>query len=253
MENWWESFFDADYLHVWSSFLTDGRTRLEAEGLWQLLDLREGSRVLDAPCGYGRLSRILAERGASVLGVDQSQDLLEQAEKDRGSVGANRLRYLRHDLRKPLAESGFDVAFNVFSSLGYGTEEDDHAILTTMRLAVRPGGLVFVDTMHRDVVAAKISRGDRPASRLADGTLVVEEPTFDSIAGRVETTWYWCGPRGSRTKSASFRVYSATELIHLMGRAGLRFRSAHQGCSPEPFKGEGPDMGGRLGILAVAG
>jgi SAM-dependent methyltransferase len=231
---------------------SDDRNNQEADAIWQLLELREGNRVLDGPCGYGRLSRPLAERGANVLGVDQSKDLLQEAEKNRGGLSPTRLRYLQHDLRKPLTETGFDAAFNVFSSLGYGTEDDDLAVLTTLRSALRPGGLAFVDTMHRDVVVAHMSRGDRPASRLPDGTLVVEEPTFDTLTGRVETTWFWSGPRGSGTKSASFRVYSPTELVGLMDCAGLRFRSAHRGCSADAFKGEGADMGGRLGILAVA-
>jgi hypothetical protein len=151
-----------------------------------------------------------------------------------------------------LAETGFDAAFNVFSSLGYSNEEDDLAILTTLRAALRPGGLAFVDTMHRDVVVAHMSRGDRPASRLPDGTLVVEEPSFNALTGRVDTTWFWSGPRSSGSKSASFRVYSPTGLINLMERAGLRFRSAHRGCSADAFKGEGAEMGGRLGVLAVA-
>lgn len=250
MGNWWQTFFDADYVHVWGGFLSDERNRQEAESLWQILELREGSRVLDAPCGYGRLSRPLAERGAIVVAVDQSADLLEEAERSRGILSPGRLRYVRHDLRTPLAETGFDAAFNVFSSLGYGNEEDDLAMLTTLRLALRPGGLLFVDTMHRDVVVAHMSRGDRPASRLPDGTLVVEEPLFDALTGRVETRWFWSGPRGSGSKSASFRVYSPTELVALIERAGLRFRSAHRGCSMDAFKGEGADMGGRLGILA---
>ena len=66
---WWEDFFDADYLHLWGGFVPKERTDLEVEGVWQLLDLNEGSRILDAPCGYGRISRSLAERGVYVLGV----------------------------------------------------------------------------------------------------------------------------------------------------------------------------------------
>ncbi len=250
MTDWWQTFFDADYARVWSQFEVAGATAAQVEGLWSLLGLREGSRVLDAPCGYGRISRPLAERGASVLGVDQSQALLEQAERERGGLPASRLRYLRHDLRTPLAEEGFDCALNIFTSLGYGTEEDDVAILATLRAAVRPGGLVFVETNHRDLVAALFARGEPPTQRLPDGTLVVEEPRFDPVRGRVETSWHWSGPSGEGRKSASLRVYSATELVRLLERAGLRFRSAHRGCSPEPFRVEGPDLGGRLGLLA---
>jgi cyclopropane fatty-acyl-phospholipid synthase-like methyltransferase len=66
--SWWESFFDADYLRIWGSFHPPEQSQREADGLGALLGLGEGSRVLDAPCGYGRLSRLLALRGAAVLG-----------------------------------------------------------------------------------------------------------------------------------------------------------------------------------------
>jgi SAM-dependent methyltransferase len=192
----------------------------------------------------------LAARGAIVLGVDQSEALLEHAQRERGDLPPSRLQYLRHDLRTPLAEGGFDCALNVFTSLGYGTEEDDLAILRTLGTAVRPGGLVFVETNHRDLTATFLAKGIPPSQRLPDGTLVVEEPRFDAIRGRMETRWHWSGPGGQGTKPASLRVYSATELVRLIEGAGLRFRSAHRGCSPEPFRAEGPDLGGRLGLLA---
>lgn len=249
MGEWWETFFDADYVRLWGeSGITD--TAKEVDGLWSLLGLGDGSRILDAPCGYGRIARALAERGASVLGVDQSAALIEHAERNRGDIPAARLRYRRHDLRRPLDEDGFDFALNIFTSLGYGAEEDDLAILRSLRAAVRPGGKVFVETAHRDLAIGFLARQSRPSRRLADGTEIVEEPRFDAISGRMQTRWTWSGPAGKGEKSASLRVYAATELVALVERAGLRFRSAHRGCSPEPFRTEGPDLGGRLGLLA---
>jgi SAM-dependent methyltransferase len=250
MSEWWQDFFDADYIRLWGEGRATASTTAEVEGLWSLLELHEGSRVLDAPCGYGRISRLLAERGAIVLGVDQSQTLLEDAESKRGDIPLSRLRYLHHDLRKPLAEEGFDCALNIFTSLGYGTEEDDLAILQTLCAAVRPGGLVFVETNHRDLLVTFLARSGSRGRRLPDDTLFIEEPRFDPISGRMETCWYWNGPAGQGKKSASLRIYSATELVRLLERAGLSFRSAHRGCSPEPFSAEGPDLGGRIGLLA---
>ena len=251
MAGWWESFFDADYVRLWDGAEREGRTEREVGGLWTVLGLGESSKVLDAPCGYGRISRGLAARGARVVGVDQSADLLAEAERRRGEIPADWLRYYRHDLRKPLPESGFDAALNIFSSLGYGTEADDLAILSTLRAAVRPQGFVFVETNHRDNVAIRLSHNSRPATRQADGTLVMEEPRLDPITGRVETTWYWSGPGGMGEKRASFRVYTSTELVRMMEAAGLRLLSLHDGCSQEPFLGIGAAIGGRLGVLAV--
>jgi hypothetical protein len=99
-------------------------------------------------------------------------------------------------------------------------------------------------------VAAFLARGAASSQRLPDGTLLVEDPHLDPISGRLETCWYWCGPGGQGCKKASLRVYSATELVRLLQRAGFRLRSAHRGCSSEPFRAEGPDLGGKLGLLA---
>ena len=163
-----------------------------------------------------------------------------------------RLRYVRHDLRAPLGESGFDAALSLFSSLGYGEEADDAAILGTLAAAVRPGGKVAVDTMHRDVLAARLAREAVPAHRLPDGTLLVEEARFDPVAGRVETTWFWAGPRGSGQKSASVRVYTITELVRLLEGAGLRLEAALHPDTGAPFSPAGPTLGGRVLLVAVS-
>src|SRR5436305_3744941 len=113
MSEWWTTFFDQDYLRLWGEMFTDDTNSKQAADLWSMLDLQPGCRLLDAPCGWGRLSRPLAVLGATVLGVDQSETLLEAAERQRNDLPVERLRYLKHDLRSPLPETGFDVACNI--------------------------------------------------------------------------------------------------------------------------------------------
>ncbi|HZJ53419.1 MAG TPA: class I SAM-dependent methyltransferase [Myxococcaceae bacterium] len=246
---WWEKFFDEDYVRVWATASRSGEQ--EADALWRILGLSEGSRVLDAACGYGRVSLPLARKGARVLGVDQSASLLAEAERRRSDVGSE-LRYLRHDLRAPLGESGFDAALSLFSSLGYGDETDDAAILGTLRAAVKPGGKVAVDSMHRDVLVARLARESIPGHRLPDGTLLVEEARFDPVAGRVETTWSWAGPLGSGQKSATIRLYTITELVRLLERAGLQLEAALHPETGAPFSPAGPMLGGRVLLVATS-
>jgi SAM-dependent methyltransferase len=245
---WWEQFFDEDYLRLWASATRAGDE--EAAGLWRILGLAPGCRLLDAACGYGRVSLPLARMGAQVLGVDQAAPLLAEAERRRGDLAPEQLRYLRHDLRTPLGEMGFDAALSLFSSLGYGSEADDVAILRTLATAVRPGGKVAVDTNHRDVLAARLARDAVPAHRLPDGTLLYEEARFDPVAGRVETTWFWAGPQGSGQKVMSLRVYTITELVRLMEQAGLRLEAALH-PSGAPFSPAGPMLGGRVLLVGV--
>src|SRR5258708_31930166 len=112
--------------------------RKQAADLWSMLDLNPGRRLLDAPCGWGRLSRPLAFLGGDVLGVDQSDTLLALAEDQLGALPPERLRYLRHGLRTPLTETGFDVACNIFASIGHGPVEEDVRIFRQLLRALRP-------------------------------------------------------------------------------------------------------------------
>lgn len=251
--DWWQTFFDETFLPVWLELLPKHQAEDEAEGLWSILKLSEGSRVLDAPCGFGRVSKPMAQRGAVVTGADQSAAALALAEKNRGDISIERLRYIHQDLREPLAEEGFDAAYNIFSSIGYGSEDDDLAVFRTMRDALKPGGVMVVETMHRDLAATYFARGVHLARRMQDGTLVVEEPVFDPIEGRVNTTWHWSGPAGQGSRSATLRLYCATELVRLLERAGLRYVAAYRGCSTEPFVAKGPECGGRLALLMQRG
>ena len=224
-------------------------TELQDRALRYFLDNQtpEGLVLVDSGLedDAGPLKAQIAQLGLDWRGIRAI--LLTHAERTRGELNADRLRYSQHDLRHPLSETGFDVAMNVFSSIGYSTEEDDLAVFRTLRAAVRPGGLVFVETMHRDLAVRATARGAR-GERRADGTLVVETSRFDGLMGRSEPTWYWAGPRGSGQKSASLRIYSATELLRLVESVGLRFVSAHKGCSLEPFS----PFEGRLGLLFQA-
>jgi SAM-dependent methyltransferase len=229
----------------------DDANEKQARELWSMLDLSPGCRLLDAPCGWGRLSRPLASLGGIVLGVDQSETLLAVAEDQRGELPPERLRYLRHDLRRPLTQTGFDVACNIFTSFGYGTEEEDLAIFQTLRQAVRPGGRVVVETNHRDLMCAFIARGSKLSMRMPDGTIFLDDPNFDAISGIVTLNWYWSGPRGSGEKHAQWRCYTPTQIVGLLERAGLRFAAAYKGLSKIPYRAEGPEAGGRLAVVAV--
>jgi SAM-dependent methyltransferase len=250
---WWKTFFDDDYLRVFAQTFTDEINAKQAADLWSMLDLTPGCRILDAPCGWGRLSRALASLGAIVLGVDQSVTLIRAAEHLRGEVMPDRLRYLVHDLRLTLPETGFDLACNIFTSFGYGTEEEDVAIFRTLHDAIRPGGHVLIETNHRDMLCGVIARGSTMSMRLPDGTLFLDKPEFDAIAGIVRLNWYWSGPIGSGEKHAEWRCYTPTQIVGLLERADLHVLGAYQGFSKRPYKAEGPEVGGRLGVIAVRG
>jgi ubiquinone/menaquinone biosynthesis C-methylase UbiE len=76
--------------------------------------VKEGDRVLDVGCGVGRWSRLLAARGARVLGVDLSPTMIAQARSRAAREGvAGRCRFAVEDLSRLDLEERFDLVLGV--------------------------------------------------------------------------------------------------------------------------------------------
>lgn len=68
----------------WNAELYDGKHSFVSkygEDLVELLAPRQGEAILDVGCGTGDLAYKLYERGANVIGIDQSKKMIEQAKK----------------------------------------------------------------------------------------------------------------------------------------------------------------------------
>jgi SAM-dependent methyltransferase len=95
-----------------------------------------GQDVLDAGCGEGYLSRILAARGARVTGVDLSPRLVELAGQKPAS---SPITYRAADLcaRQSDLEGRFDAVASFFV---LNDVEDHRGFAETLARALRPGG-----------------------------------------------------------------------------------------------------------------
>jgi SAM-dependent methyltransferase len=95
-----------------------------------LLDPQPGERVLDLGCGNGTLTTQIAARGALVLGVDASAEM----------VTAARERGLSAEVRDA-ADLSFDGEFDaVFTNAVLHWIPDLDAVLRAVRRALKPGG-----------------------------------------------------------------------------------------------------------------
>lgn len=105
-------------------------------GLLDHLGDISGLRVLDAGCGEGYLARILAGRGAGVIGIDISPRLIQLA-REKDHEGA--IEYRVADLSAPLPEyKGYFDA--VASRLALNDVYDYRGFIATLGAVLKPGG-----------------------------------------------------------------------------------------------------------------
>jgi SAM-dependent methyltransferase len=229
MADWHESFFAGElWVELQAALFPASTTADQVDGALTLLDLPAGARILDAPCGEGRVARILIERGYQVVGLDGSAPLLTLAR-----ASTDRARWLQGDVRElPFAEE-FDAAVVMWSSFGYFDRAGDRAFAAGLRRALRPGGRLLLDLNSAETLLHRVDGRDWAH---AGGVTALEERRFDPRSGRVFTTWTL--RRGERVEQhqASYRLYGCAELIDLLADVGFTDARPYGGFHGEPFR-----------------
>ena len=126
----------------------------EGPALAALLALPAGSRVLDLPCGWGRLHPHLAARGLAVVGGDLSPLNL------RRHAGEHPAPLARLDLRAlPFRTACADGVLCAFTSWGYfATDAENLAQLREFARVLRPGGALLLDLAGRSFLERVAAR-----------------------------------------------------------------------------------------------
>jgi SAM-dependent methyltransferase len=150
MAEWYETFFDTLAFDVWRDVVPAGMTEGETAFLLRhLVPAGQGScRLLDVPCGEGRLTLPMAAAGHEVVGVDQSAEAIARLRDDAIAEGPV-VTGLVGDMRAlgPVlaGQPPFDGAFCMGNSFGYLNTRDTAAFVHDLAAALRPGGRFVLD------------------------------------------------------------------------------------------------------------
>jgi ubiquinone/menaquinone biosynthesis C-methylase UbiE len=229
----WDAFFTEFYLRAFREDERSAAAEAQAAAAVRLAAAPAGGDVLDVPCGFGRHSLPLARAGFRVTGVDRAQPLLDEAAR---RAGAERWpKFVRADYRElPFAEASFDAALTLFSSLGYLGDEEDTRALAEIGRVLRPDGRLVIEIMHRDLLVRRFQ--DQDWQMLGEGRLLLEQRTFDPALGLAQTTQTLIEPGGERdSRTFSLRVYTATELLAMLERAGFAEAKCYGDFAGAPF------------------
>ena len=213
--------FGEDYLYFYAPLLSDDRSEREVELIWRLLEPAPGARLLDLPCGHGRIANRLAARGLKVTGVDNDELFLARARDDAAAAGVT-VDYRHGDMRAPPVQGGFDAAINWFSSFGYFDDDGNRRVLRALADALRPGGRLLLETHDRDALVARIAAAGEPVNVVERGDdLLVDRARFDPVAGRSTTERIVVRDGRVRRTQFTLRMPSFPELRGWLADAGF--------------------------------
>ncbi|MFN7952483.1 MAG: methyltransferase domain-containing protein [bacterium] len=236
MSEWFDddSFWDTLAPFLFSVGRDDARTETEADALRELLAPTPGAAVLDMPCGTGRHSAAWAARGFAVTGVDRSPRYLALAGERAAARGVSVT--LEHaDMRAFRRPATFELALNLFTSLGYFADPaDDIRVLRNIHDSLVPGGRLVVETAGKEIFA----RTFRPRTwDQLPGTdqFLLEEHSFAAGLEAVENRWIWIGGAERREFRFRLRIYSGAELAAALQAAGFAEVKLHGDLGGAPY------------------
>jgi len=150
--DWFEDWFNSPYYFKLYNNRNEQEAKSFLDALLREIKLPKGSNVLDIACGKGRHSLTLAVKGHNVLGIDISENSINEARK-KSKTG---LQFMVHDMREllPFEYNGwFKCAVNLFTSFGYfENDEDNGKVMRMVRQALAPDGIFVLDFFNTSKV-----------------------------------------------------------------------------------------------------
>jgi trans-aconitate 2-methyltransferase len=155
------------------------------------LPLSGDETVLDAGCGSGRVTRLLAERlpGGRVIGVDGSASMIEEAGRSLAEFG-DRIELIHSDLLELELSEPVDA---VFSNAVFHWIFDHDKLFRRLHAALKPGGRLATQCGGVGNVANWVAAVKRACER---------EQFAERLAGRPEP-WNYATPAETEARLAA--------------------------------------------------
>jgi SAM-dependent methyltransferase len=195
-----------------------------------------GRRCLDLGCGEGHNTRLLADRGARVVGLDHAETFVGHASAaDDGAI-----RYLVGDgALLPFAAGSFEVVTAFMSLMDVG---DPEAALREVARVLRPGGFVQLSVTHPvngTPVRSWVHDADGARHALAIGGYFTEGP-------RTETWTFGTAPSELRDRFEPFTITFARRTfagwMNAVAGAGLVIEAVAEPHASEAVAAAHPEV-----------
>ena len=231
--NWWENFFHGIALDFWRAAISDEQTRAEADFINNHLQLPVGAKVLDVPCGNGRLSIELAAFGIELTGVDIAEEFIEEAKRNSRERGLN-IDWRKGDMRDLPWSNEFDGAFCFGNSFGYLDDDQNADFLEAVSRTLKPGARFILDAPA--IAECLLPNFQEKRTIEIDDITVTIDNRYDHEQSRVFPSFTFIRNGVEDKRSSSQRIYTYKELTGLLRSSGFETVTAYGSVDEHPFK-----------------
>jgi len=198
------------WFDVFSSACDPAQTAKEISFIQHWLPLPAYGRVLDLCCGTGRHSRLLADAGYTVVGLDRDAIALTRARLSIANAGA----HVRADMRAiPFAPASFTAVICLWQSFGYFDELTNRGVLADVGRLLQPRGRLILDVYHRSF----FERNQRTRRFIRNNLEIRETKSMGGHRLNVELDY----GRAGNSDRFQWQLYEPDALCELAREVGL--------------------------------
>lgn len=218
----YDTFMDNIPYEEWKSYLKE---------LLKEYGVQDGL-VLDLGCGTGTMTELLAADGYDMIGVDNSEEMLEIAREKQIKSG-HEILYLLQDMREFELYGTVGAVFSICDSLNYITEPEElRQVFRWVNNYLDPGGIFIFDFnteyKYREVLGNQVIAEDRDECSFIwenyyNHTSMINEYELTLFVHEDEEASLYRKYQESHFQKA----YTLREMRGLLEKAGLKFVAAY--------------------------
>lgn len=243
MADWTKMYKDLSevYIKEFESRWADGATAAKAITTFLKSSYPHITRLLDIPCGVGRLSIPLAMNGYNILGLDFTENFINYAKKKAKIAQLDNIQLKVNDM---LSSSDTikhflpDAIINWWTSFGYHGEAYDESFFRMLSSSTKKGSILITETWHRNYIL------NHPITRrwnLLDDLFTTIENHIDPLKKSVISEHIYYKKIGDTLKEfgkfkSEIMLYDSADIVNLIERSGWKTISVYNSIlSQEPF------------------
>lgn len=224
----YDMFMDNIPYGEWCEYLT---------GILEDYGITEGI-LLDLGCGTGTLTELLAGKGYDMIGVDNSEDMLEIAVEKREKSGLDIL-YLMQDMREFELYGTVRAVVSICDSINYILETEDlKKVFSLVNNYLDPQGIFIFDCnteyKYQELLADQVIAENRD-----EGSFIWENYYYaDERVNEYDLTLFIKeGEQYSKYVETHYqRCYTAEEITAALLEAGMELVAVYDAFTKEPPK-----------------
>ncbi|MBL7129502.1 MAG: class I SAM-dependent methyltransferase [Ignavibacteria bacterium] len=215
-KEWYNAFFKT-WDVVQPSFYSSEQTKKQAAFITKALKLKKGSKVLDVPCGNGRIGIELARKGCSVTGIDFNENMIKRA------INESKKRKLEidfhiGDMRKIPWKNRFNAVICWWGSYGYFDDKGNINYIKAVSSSLKKGGKFIIDT---HIMETLLPQYEPKGWENFGDVKVIQDRRFDPVNSRIVVDWTFFKDGKEIIQTSSIQLYTYKELTKLLTKYGF--------------------------------